>query len=71
VAKLAVETGLWPLKEAINGEVTHTYIPNASRLKEYLKLQGRFRHLFEPARQDEAIRHIQERVDSYWNHVNG
>ena len=24
VAKLAVETGLWPLKEAINGAVTHT-----------------------------------------------
>jgi pyruvate ferredoxin oxidoreductase beta subunit len=63
---LAVETGLWPLKEAINGAITHTYIPKRKPVEEYLKLQGRFRHLFEPTRQDEAIRHIQERVDDYW-----
>ena len=70
VAKLAVETGLWPLKEAINGEVTHTHIPKRKPVEEYLKLQGRFRHLFEPTRQDEAIRHIQQRVDEYWKAVN-
>ena len=66
VAKLAVETGLWPLKEAIHGKVTHTYVPKRKPVEEYLKPQGRFRHLFEPTRQDEAIRHIQERVDAYW-----
>lgn len=53
------------------GEVTHTYIPKRKPVEEYLKLLGRFRHLFEPTRQDEAIRHIQERVDAYWKHVNG
>ena len=53
------------------GEVTHTYIPKRKPGEEYLKLQGRFRHLFEPTRQDEAIQHIQERVDAYWKHVNG
>jgi len=67
VARLAVETGLWPLKEAINGEVTHSYVPKRKPVEEYLKLQGRFRHLFEPTRQDEAIRHIQDRVDAYWS----
>jgi pyruvate ferredoxin oxidoreductase beta subunit len=71
VAKLAVETGLWPLKEAIDGAVTHTYIPKRKPVEAYLKLQGRFRHLFEPTRQDEAIGHIQARVDEYWQGVNG
>lgn len=66
VAKLAVETGLWPLKEAIYGEVMHTYIPKRRPVEDYLRLQGRFRHLFEPTRQEEAIRHIQDRVTAYW-----
>jgi pyruvate ferredoxin oxidoreductase beta subunit len=69
VAKLAVETGLWPLKEAINGAVTHTYVPKRKPVEEYLKLQGRFRHLFEPTVQTEAIAHIQGRVDAYWEQV--
>lgn len=66
VARLAVESGLWPLKEAVNGTVTHTYVPKRKPVEDYLKLQTRFRHLFEPARQDEAIRHIQGHVDAYW-----
>ena len=66
VAKLAVETGLWPLKEAIDGQVVHTYVPKRRPVEEYLRLQGRFRHLFEPTRQEEAIRHIQDRVTEYW-----
>lgn len=66
VAKLAVETGVWPLKEAISGVVTHTYIPKRKPVEEYLKLQGRFRHLFEPVRQEASIQHIQSRVDAYW-----
>lgn len=70
VAKLAVETGLWPLKEAINGDVTHTYLPKRKPVEEYLKLQGRFRHLFEPTKQEEAIRHIQDRVNAYWQQVS-
>jgi pyruvate ferredoxin oxidoreductase beta subunit len=70
VAKLAVETGLWPLKEAINGEVTHTYVPKRKPVEDYLKLQGRFRHLFEPTRQGDAIRHIQTSADQYWRAVS-
>jgi pyruvate ferredoxin oxidoreductase beta subunit len=45
--------------------------PSASPLKSISRLQGRFRHLFEPTRQDEAIRHIQQRVDTYWKQVSG
>ncbi len=69
VAKLAVETGLWPLKEAIDGRVTHTYIPKRRPVEDYLKLQGRFGHLFDPARQEDAIKHIQDAVDTYWQHA--
>jgi pyruvate ferredoxin oxidoreductase beta subunit len=57
--------------EGGRGAVTPTHILTRKPVEEYLKLQGRFRHLFEPTRQDEAIRHIQERVDAYWKQVNG
>jgi pyruvate ferredoxin oxidoreductase beta subunit len=69
VAKLAVETGIWPLKEAVQGEVVHTYVPKRHPVEEYLTAQGRFRHLFEPVRQDAALRHIQEQVDRYWQNA--
>jgi pyruvate ferredoxin oxidoreductase beta subunit len=28
IARLAVETGVWPLKEATHGALRHTYIPS-------------------------------------------
>jgi hypothetical protein len=70
VAKLALETGVWPLKEAIQGQVRHTYIPDRRRpVEEYLRIQRRFQHLFSPRRQDEALRSIQNAIDSYWKEV--
>ncbi len=71
IGKLAVKTGIWPLKEYIDGRVVHTKIPR-SRLpvEEYLKRQGRFVHLFTPVRNDELIRDIQARVDAYWTQVS-
>jgi pyruvate ferredoxin oxidoreductase beta subunit len=66
-AKLGVECGLFPLKEAVYGEITHTYRKHKWRpVEEYLKGQGRFRHLFEPVRQDAVIQRMQEAVDHYW-----
>ena len=68
IARLAVETGIWPLKEAIHGEVSHTQIPRKlAPVENYLQRQGRFRHLFEPKRDEETIAHIQATVDKYWN----
>ena len=58
------------LKEYINGEVTHTKIPKQRKpVEEYLKLQGRFKHLFEPQRDEQTIAEIQTRVDAYWDKV--
>lgn len=72
IARLAVETGIWPLKEAIHGEVAHTYLPRKFEpVENYLRRQGRFRHLFEPRRDEATISHIQATADDYWKAVLG
>jgi pyruvate ferredoxin oxidoreductase beta subunit len=66
-ARLAVDTGIFALKEAVAGVVKHTHIPRTRRpVEEYLQGQGRYRHLFEPTRQQEALAAIQAQVDRYW-----
>jgi pyruvate ferredoxin oxidoreductase beta subunit len=45
VAKLAVETGLYPLIEYENGELTGKRQIIPKPVEEYLKLQGRFKHI--------------------------
>jgi len=70
-ARLAVETGVFALKEAVDGVVTHTYVPRRKRpVEDYLQGQGRYRHLFEPVRNEEAIKQIQTQVDRYWENVH-
>ncbi len=67
IGKLAVKTGIWPLKEYIDGRVVHTRVPrDREPVEAYLKLQGRFAHLFEPERDETLLAEIQARVDSYW-----
>jgi pyruvate ferredoxin oxidoreductase beta subunit len=49
LARLAVETGFYPLFEAEFGEVTAvTHIRRRRPVTEYLRLQGRFAHVFKP-----------------------
>jgi pyruvate ferredoxin oxidoreductase beta subunit len=70
IAKTAVETGVWPLKEAIFGEVAHSVIVHKRKpVEEYLKMQGRFEHLFKPVKQEKIIQELQKRVDDYWGAV--
>ncbi|MFN8624519.1 MAG: thiamine pyrophosphate-dependent enzyme [Candidatus Binatia bacterium] len=67
VAKLAVETGVWPLKEVQDGRVVHTVVPaHFRRVEDYLQGQTRYRHLFEPVRQEDIIAQLQHDVDRYW-----
>ena len=66
VGRLAVRTGIFPLKEYVGGRVVHTHVPHRVPVERYLQLQGRFRHLFEPERRDDLIADIQARVDAYW-----
>jgi len=70
IGRLAVKTGVWPLKEYVDGKVMHTHVPHPRLpVEEYLKKQGRFRHLFEPVRNAVLIDEIQSRVDAYWTSV--
>jgi pyruvate/2-oxoacid:ferredoxin oxidoreductase beta subunit len=65
IARLATQTGLFPLYEVENGE---RYILNRKRgkksIKEYVSLQGRFRHLDE-----QGIQRIEARIDKLWEHL--
>lgn len=70
IGKLAVKTGVWPLKEYIDGKVVHTKIPKKRLpVEEYLKRQGRFSHLFEPTRNEPLIEELQRNVNYYWKEI--
>ena len=70
IGKLAVRTGVWPLKEYINGKVVHTKIPKQRKpVEEYLRLQGRYKHLFEPQHDEELLKTIQDKIDLYWENI--
>jgi len=72
IGKLAVKTGVWPLKEYRDGRISHTKRPlRRVPVERWLESQGRFRHLFEPERRDDLIDEIQRAVDDYWATVEG
>lgn len=45
LAKLVVDTGMWPLYEVVDGKMKINRRPRFTPLREYLELQGRFKHL--------------------------
>lgn len=61
LAKLAAQTGLYPLVEYTDGELTNVLkVPTPTPLvEEYLKLQGRFKHLFSTQQGKDEIKFIQ------------
>lgn len=70
MGNLAVQSGVWPLKEYRDGQITHSLIPRKRLpVEQYLHRQGRFTHLFHPQRDEELLREIQLDVDSYWEGV--
>jgi pyruvate ferredoxin oxidoreductase beta subunit len=70
IGKLAVATGIWPLKEYENGELIHTKVPRQRKpVEQYLQTQGRFASLFEPQRNERLIAEIQAQVDHYWENI--
>jgi pyruvate ferredoxin oxidoreductase beta subunit len=67
IGRLAVATGVFPLREYEDGRVIHTKVRRPRLpVEEYLARQGRFAHLFEPERRQDVIDAIQARVDAYW-----
>lgn len=64
-AMLAVESNLFPLYEIIDGtQYRITHDPKGLPVTEYLKIQGRYRHLTE-----EAIQGIQREADEQWERL--
>jgi pyruvate ferredoxin oxidoreductase beta subunit len=67
--KAAVDTCFWPLFEVENGKYKLNYKPKVKKpITEWLKPQGRFRHLFKPENQY-MIDRIQEEVDKRWEEL--
>lgn len=64
--KLAAETNFWPLYEIENGNYVINYVPKERKpVEEFLKGQGRFKHLFQPENQH-VISEMQGIVDEEW-----
>jgi pyruvate ferredoxin oxidoreductase beta subunit len=60
LARAAVETGLWPLLEFTNGSLTEVKkIRRPKPVEEYLKTQGRYKHLFKRPEGADIIKDIQ------------
>ncbi len=69
VNKLAVETCFWPLYEVIEGKHIVNYKPKTKLpVKDFLKVQGRFKHLFR-AGNEHMIEEIQAEVDKRWEEL--
>ncbi len=69
ICKLAVETCYWPLFEVIDGKWILNYQPkNKLPLEEFLKKQGRFKHLFK-AGNEHLIEAFQQEVDRRWEEL--
>ena len=67
VGRLAVQTGMFPLYEVENGKYKININPeNLKPVADYLKSQGRFRHLSET-----EINRIQQKVNEEWTKLRG
>lgn len=65
MGKLAAQTGLYPIIEYIDGQLTNALkVPKPTpKIDEYLKMQGRFAHLFKTELGKKQIEHIQKLAD--------
>lgn len=69
LAKLATETNLWPLYEVEKGKYVINYVnKNPKPIEEFLKGQGRFKHLF-TEKNHPIIEEMQWIVDEDWKNL--
>lgn len=69
VGKLATETNFWPLWEYENGLYKINWATeNPKPIEEFLKTQGRFKHLFKPGG-EKVIAEMQKEVDENWKRL--
>jgi pyruvate ferredoxin oxidoreductase beta subunit len=69
MCRLAVDTCYWPLYEIENGVTKITFKPKEKKaVEEFLKPQGRFKHLFKPDN-EWMLKKIQEDIDRDWERL--
>jgi pyruvate ferredoxin oxidoreductase beta subunit len=72
IAKAAVDTAFWPLFEVVDGEwkMTTRRVTRENRkpIEEFLKPQGRFKHVFRPGNEG-LLERIQAEVDQNFDYV--
>lgn len=69
MCRLAVETCFWPLFEIEDGQWSLSYRPkNKLPIEDFLRPQGRFKHLFKPGN-EHMIEDIQREVDRRWERL--
>ena len=69
ICKLGVETCYWPLFEVVEGEWRLNYQPKHKLpLEDFLRKQGRFKHLFTPGN-EYLIEAFQAEVDKRWEEL--
>ena len=69
ICKLAVETCYWPMFEVEHGKWRLTYEPKKKLpIEDFLREQGRFKHLFKPGNED-LIAQFQAEVDRRWEEL--
>ncbi|MEM1580896.1 MAG: thiamine pyrophosphate-dependent enzyme [Candidatus Bathyarchaeia archaeon] len=69
VARLAVQTRYWPVYEVERGKYKlNIRVPQPKPLLDFLKMQGRFAHLFQPEFQHE-LEMLQRWVDENWKRI--
>jgi pyruvate ferredoxin oxidoreductase beta subunit len=69
LSRLAVETCYWPLYEIEDGALRLTVKPKEKKpLPEFLKPQGRFKHLFAPENEP-VLKQLQADVDTEWERL--
>jgi pyruvate ferredoxin oxidoreductase beta subunit len=69
ISKLAVDTCFWPLYEVEDGKYNLTHSPKEELpITEWLKTQGRFKHLFHK-KQEHTIKSIQQEIDVRWERI--
>lgn len=70
LTRLGVETCFWPLYEIENGITRITFRPKEKKpIEEFLKPQGRFKHLFKPENEG-IIKEFQEDIDKEWDRLH-
>ncbi len=70
ICRLAADTRFWPVYEVVDGAWKLTYKPKKRvPIEEFLKPQGRFRHLFRDENSRALLAQIQADVDADWQRI--